>query len=86
MKEFKGYNLIEKANILKDYNNENLLYLDGKLVLKEDFRNYHYENRNEIKLYIIIDETVSQLGNFLGVEEDSLKGFSIYRITGGELC
>ena len=36
MKEFKGYNLIEKANILKDYNNENLLYLDGKLVLKED--------------------------------------------------
>ena len=62
--------------------------IDGgfKLVLKEDFRNYHYENRNEIKLYIIIDETVSQLGNFLGVEEDSLKGFSIYRITGGELC
>lgn len=66
---------------------EQVMTDDGfKLVLKEDFRNYHYENRNEIKLYIIIDETVSQLGNFLGVEEDSLKGFSIYRITGGALC
>ena len=44
MKEFKGYNLIEKANILKDYNNENLLYLDGKLVLKEDKQEGYVES------------------------------------------
>ena len=36
MKEFKGYNLIEKANILKEYKNENLLYVDNKIVLKDD--------------------------------------------------
>lgn len=80
---FIGRTIVE----LTEADFEQVLIDNGfKLVLKEEFRNYHYENRNDIKLYIKIDERVSQLGNFYGIEDSSLKGFSIYRITGGGLC
>ena len=80
---FIGRTIIE----LTESSFEQLFTDDGfVLILKEDCRNYYLENKNEIKLYIKISDSVSQLGNFIGVEKDSLDGFSIYRITGGDLC
>ena len=80
---FIGRTIVELTEA--DFNQ--VLMEDGFiLVIKKECFDYYYQNKNDIMLNIIIDDTVSQLGNFKGIDKDSIKDFSIYRISGGELC